>query len=136
MKLEELKQELEDKLVIHYDELELCLRENSLYHGKFINILADHRVESKVLDIRLSKLKRIKWFYYSGRSDEAYEYVLDKSDIKLVMDTDEDILRVRSQMEINDIKIKMLEDACKAFVGRGFNLKSAVEMRKIELGLI
>ncbi|URC15153.1 recombination protein [Paraglaciecola Antarctic GD virus 1] len=136
MTLEEIKALIIEKLTVDRDNLEMELLDNCLRHGRFINLLADHRIESKVLANRLLISRRKKWMYYSGRSDEPYEFVLDKTEIKMMLETDSDCLRIQSQADVNDVKIKQLEDACKSFINRGFNLKSAVEMRKIELGLM
>ena len=136
MKQDEIKLLIEKELYVDRDNLEHELLDNCLRHGRFINLLADHRIESKVLVNRYAMKKRKQWMFYSGRADDAYEYVLDKTEIKMVLDTDESLLRIQSMIDMNDIKIKQLEDACKSFINRGFNLKSAVEMRKIELGLM
>jgi hypothetical protein len=136
MKLDEIKLLIEEKLYIDPEKIEHELLDNCLRHGRFINMLADHRIESKILVNKLAIAKRKSWMFYSGRSDEPYEFVLDKTEIKMMLDTDMNLIRIQSQIDMNDIKVKQIEDACKSFINRGFNLKSAVEMRKIELGLM
>jgi len=112
-------------------------------HGKYLNILSNHKVALKRLEIEYAKLKRIKWEYYSGKMDETtlkkygwnqFPYVL-KSDISTYMESDDDLTKITETKIIYEEIIDVCTAILKELNSRTYQLKAFIDYEKFIQGV-
>lgn len=109
-------------------------------HSRWYRIFTDELRAFRGLDSEFKIMKRDKFLYYTGKaSDEVYrENPLDhrvlKGDLEIFMDADPDLSRISTQLELQKIKIKAIEEFLKQISQRSFNIKNAIEFMKFKNG--
>ena len=66
-KLDDLMSEWEKDSQIDRTEPGKALIDIPKLHSKYLNILSRHKLLSKESEFKYSKMKRIKWEYYTGK---------------------------------------------------------------------
>ena len=114
-----------------------------ILHSKYLNILSKHRLLLKDTEIKILKLKKIKWEYYTGKMDEKtlkeyewkqFPYVL-KSDISTYLDSDEDLCKLKLNKALLEEIIEVCTSIMKELNSRTFQLKAAIDYEKFIQGV-
>lgn len=107
-------------------------------HSKYLTILSTHRRALQESDRRMTKLKRLKYEYYSGRLDQdtlkkygwqPFPYTL-KSDLATYMDSDSDILNGKQVLNIHSEIVDLCERILKELNSRTFQLRDIVSWER------
>ena len=107
-------------------------------HSKYLNILTTHRMRLRSLNIEMSKLRKKKWAYYSGKMSEEelktngwepFPFVL-KTDIITYLDGDNDITNMQSRKAINEEVVEICISIMKELQSRTWQLRSYIDYEK------
>ncbi len=104
------------------------------FHSKYLAILSAHRRAFKESNRTFSKLKRIKYEYYTGRLDQdtlkkynwnPFPYTL-KADITIYMDSDPDVLNAKRVIDLHEEIVNVCESIIKELNSRTYQLKDII----------
>lgn len=142
-KLDEILQEWKNDSRIDSSEPGRELLNIPILHGKYLNYLSSHKLRLKDVEIKLSKTKKLKWEYYTGKmSDETlkelnlkpFPYVL-KSDLTLYLDSDDDICKLKATKAV----LEEIVDTCTLIIkelnSRTYQLKAYIDYEKFIQGV-
>ena len=142
-KLDDLMSEWEKDSQIDRTEPGKALLDIPKLHSKYLNILSRHKLLSKESEFKYSKMKRIKWEYYTGKMGEddlnkygwePFQFVL-KSDISTYMDSDEDLNKLIASKMLHDEIVSCCEAILKELHSRTFQLRSFIEWERFIQGV-
>lgn len=111
-------------------------------HSKYLDILSRHRLLSKDAELNLSKMKRLKWEYYTGKLDEKtlkeknwepFPFTL-KSEIAMYLESDEDISRFIAKKAMHDEIVDLCQSILKELNSRTYQLKTFVDWERFIQG--
>lgn len=111
-------------------------------HSKYLDILSRHRLLSKDAELNLSKMKRLKWEFYTGKLDEKtlkekgwepFPFTL-KSEIAMYLESDEDIARYVAKKAMHDEIVELCQSILKELNSRTYQLKTFVDWEKFIQG--
>jgi hypothetical protein len=144
MKLEEIQSLWEKDSVIDRSELgEESLKIPQL-HSKYYKIYSDERMSLRKLDYQYINLKIQKYSYYYGsmseeelkeRGWEPNPLKILKSDIPMYIESDSDIIAIQAKIDMQKEKVEFVESVIKTFSTRGYQIKSAIDWAKFQVGL-
>ena len=107
------------------------------YYNLYNTILLMRKRDEAVYTISL--LDRRK--YYTGKAtadiyaQEPFPYkVRDKDDLKLYLDSDEKLSKVKLKIEYYDTMLKYLEEILRQISNRTYQIKNAIEWRRFSSG--
>jgi hypothetical protein len=112
-------------------------------HSKYLNILSHYRLLIKEADFKLSKMRRLKWEYYTGKLDQEtldkynwqpFPYVL-KSEVTTYLESDEDINKIIAQRSVYQEIVECCESIMKELHSRTFQLRSFIDYEKFIQGV-
>jgi hypothetical protein len=141
--LENLMAEWAKDSVIDRTEPGKALIDIPKLHSKYLNILSRHKLLVKEAEFKYSKMKRVKWEYYTGKmSDEdlknygwePFQLVL-KSDINTYMDADDDINKFIAAKLLHEEVVDCCEAILKELHSRTFQLRSFIEWERFIQGV-
>jgi hypothetical protein len=144
MNLETLKEELKKDSLIDSTELAKEALRTPAIHGKYLSIHADLRIEYQKLQNAFAIMKLRKWKIYSGKAskeeleqwqEDPFELDVLKTALDKFMDADPTLLKIKTDLNILEIKIKMVEDFLKVLSNRNYAIKSAIDWNKLVNGI-
>lgn len=112
-------------------------------HSKYLNILSHYRLLIKEADFKLSKMRRLKWEYYTGKLDQEtldkynwqpFPYVL-KSEVTTYLESDEEINKIIAQRSVYQEIVECCESIMKELHSRTFQLRSFIDYEKFIQGV-
>jgi hypothetical protein len=112
-------------------------------HSKYLNILSRHRLLAKEADFKYSRMKKIKWEYYTGKLDdeqlqkhgwEPFPFVL-KSEITTYFESDEDLNRLTAQKMLHEEIVEVCSSILKELHSRTFQLKEFITWERFIQGV-
>lgn len=143
MKIEEIYDLWEKDSIIDRTELaEESLKIPQLHH-KYFKLFSHERLLQKKLENELKEMIKIKHEYYQGVLDEEeltnrgwepQQLKILRADLPLYMDADSDIQAIKTKIQIQQEKIDLIESIIKNLQNRGFQIKSAIEWIKFQMG--
>ena len=143
MKIEEIYNLWEKDAIIDRTELaEESLKIPQLHH-KYFKIFSHERLIQRTLENDLKEMLKIKHEYYQGilSEEELKEKEWDpvrlkilRADLPLYIDSDKDIQAIKTKIQFQQEKIDFLESVIKNLQNRGFQIKSAIEWIKFQMG--
>lgn len=113
----------------------------SYLHGKWCGFFIDESRLYRKLINEQKKLRLHKLEYYTGKCEDAvYEAnPLDKrilkTDAGLYIDTDTEVCSLDEKVELQRLKVSMIEGFMKMLSNRGFHIKSAIDFIKFKNGI-
>mgnify|MGYP003578716163 CR=1 FL=1 len=138
---EEVAQYVDAILAINPDDLDGAALQNTKIFGWLNRVYIQKSRRLSELMTALDKLEFKRKRYYGGKETaETYkkepltEAIL-KSDIESYMSVDPLIIEMRALVKEEDRIVKFLEDAKGQLRGRGFDIKNAIDYRKMQLGM-
>lgn len=139
MKLEDIRVEWKADSKIE-DELKLdneSLRTASL-HQKYMDMLSQESYTLKKLYGEKTRIYKEKWLYYSGKaSPEVYkekgvfQHKVLKNDLEMFIESDDEYLEKKLQIDYQEEKVKFLESVIKQISQRDWQIRNAIEWRKL-----
>jgi len=112
-------------------------------HSKYVNILSNHRLLSKESEYKLTRMKRLRWEYYTGKLDDeelgkrgwtVFPYIL-KSEINMYLDGDEYIDSYRKRKVLHDEIVDVCNMILKELHSRTFQIKGHIDWEKFINGV-
>ena len=109
-KLEELMNEWAKDSQIDRTEPGKALIDIPQLHSKYLNILSRHKLLCKEADFKYSRMKKIKWEYYTGKMSqedldkygwEPFRFTL-KSDITTYLESDGHLIKLLQDKMMHD----------------------------------
>jgi len=112
-------------------------------HSKYLNILSRHRLLAKEADFKYSRMKKVKWEYYTGKLDddqlqqhgwEPFPFVL-KSEITTYFESDEDLNRLTAQKMLHEEIVEVCQSILKELNSRTFQLRDFIAWERFIQGV-
>jgi hypothetical protein len=144
MTLEALKQEIKKDSLIDSTELSKEALKTPAIHGKYLSIHADLKTELHKLKTALAVMELRKWKIYNGKAskeeleewnEEPFELKIMKTDVDRFLEADSTLLKIKNDIAMSEIKVKMVEDFLKVLSNRNFAIKSAIDWNKLVNGI-
>lgn len=134
MKLEDIQQELENDLKIDHTKLQYEASNVPALYGKWSKYHSSIRKE--ILRIENTKKTAIKTAldYYTGRADDICMDQYEKSELKVVIAANDDVLRVETTLQYWGILLEFCSKAIDAVKAKGFAIKHIIDIRAFEAG--
>ncbi len=143
MKLEDIQAAWKEDSNIDRTELgEESLKIPQL-HSKYFNMFSVERMTLKKVEADYKKLLRLKHEYYTGvisqedlqeQGWEPFALKILRGDLNLYLESDEHLQTSQMRIEMQKEKVDFLESAIKSLSTRGFQIKSAIEWNKFQMG--
>lgn len=143
MKLEDIQNLWKDDAVIDkYNLVEESL-DTAKLHAKYWEILMQ---EKKVYTEQLERFKNLelaKFWYYQGKMDKEemdirkwkpFNISILKSDLKMVIDGDDDIIQYKINLATHLDKVKFVEDIIKTIHQRVYAIRGSIDYQKFQAG--
>jgi len=112
-------------------------------HSKYLNLLSRHKLLQKEAEMKYSKMKRIKWEYYTGKMDrddlakygwQPFQYTL-KSDLNIYFESDEDLNKIEAQKILNEQAVDACQMILKELNSRTFQLRDFIAWERFIQGV-
>ena len=141
--LEDIQDEWEKNSKIDYSNLGTESIRIPVIHDKYLKIFIDERIRLKGMEFELSKLVRSKTNYYKGEMDEdeleekgwkQFQGRLLKNEISNYIETDDDYIKIKQNIVVQQEKINYLDSIIKQLNNRGFQIKNALDWLKFSRG--
>lgn len=113
-------------------------------HGKYINIYHDESLVLRKLEADYKTLRKQKWEYYNGKLSqeelnalgwEPFGHRILRQDMDIYMDSDADMVRIVSKIEMQRAKVDYLDSVIKGINNRQWVIRNAIEWRKFMSGV-
>jgi hypothetical protein len=119
------------------------LRKIGSLHSKYLTILSAHRRAFKEGDRKYTKLRKIKYEYYTGRLDQdslkkygwqPFPFTL-KADLVTYVDSDPDILNAKAVLGVHEEIVEVTQMIIKELGSRTFQLKDIIQWERFISGV-
>lgn len=139
--IEELESEAEDDLKLRSDRTGEDSANTPFLFNKY------HRqyriVSSEYIQAgnSLLRLRRERWFYYTGKADpEVYkdnplDHKIMKSDLKMFIDSDDEVIKLTYIVELLDMKKKYIKDKLEEINRRSFHIGNIIKTQYFKHGI-
>lgn len=143
MKLEEILSEWQSDSKIDPSNLGNEAIKIPSLHNKYYKIYVNERLFLRKYQEEAKQLKLAKYeFYTMGPTEESMEkgWVLPprgkllKQDVQPYIDADSDIVKMNLKIGMQQEKIELLDSIIKSLTNRGFQIKTAVDWAKFQVG--
>ena len=135
----------QEDVKIDVSELE---RENlkvPLLHGKYLKFYSNERLKLKALKQKKAQLTNTLFDYYRGDLNnpedlklinrEKYNFTKDSKGIERCVEGDSEMININIKFAYQSELVDVLEEIVKSLNNRGFVIKNAIEVYKINNGL-
>ncbi len=112
-------------------------------HSKYLNILTRHKLLQKESEFKYSRMKKIKWEYYTGKMDQddlskygwdPFPYTL-KSDLNIYFESDEDLNKLEAQKILHEQIVEIFQSILKELNSRTFQLRDFIAWERFIQGV-
>lgn len=143
MTLEALHQEWQTDKELDFSYPEKAIAQVPLLHGKWWQYYTHERQRYVVLKQEHDALKRAKFDWYLGRMDEDERKArqwepqpvrIVRQEVDTYLNTDTDLLPFAGKLEVQELKLKFIEDVIKHINGRGYLIRSYIDYLKFSQG--
>ena len=117
-------------------------------HSKYLELFSLAKLQLKRNEIELDKVRKEKWLYYNGKmskeqiDERSWKYdPFDgmtkplKSDMEMYYCTDEDMVRIRAQIDYQKTIIDTLEEIMGNIRWRHTHVKNILDFKKFTSGM-
>ena len=142
MDLEQLQDLAEKKLKINDTELDLESLKTPQLHNEFLKHLTKFKLLLSKAQIEYYTQRKEKWEYYTGKApqqvyaEKPFNLKILKTDIDKYMDADPELVKLKQKVEYIQTVIDFLDRTIKQISNRGFQIKNAIDWRKVNSGAI
>jgi hypothetical protein len=144
MNIDKIKEMVEADLKIDGTELGDESTRIPQLHGKYINIYHDESLVLRKLEADYKTLRKQKWEYYNGKLSqeeltalgwEPFGHRILRQDMDIYMESDADMIRIVSKIEMQRAKVDYLDSVIKGINNRQWVIRNAIEWRKFMSGV-
>lgn len=144
MKLNDIIKQWEEDSIINAENITSQSLTTLQLHSKYIKIYMNEVSYLKKYKSDHKKIYRVKWAYYLGYMDkeelelhgwEPFQFKILKQDISIYLDGDEELSDVLLKYELQEEKVKILDQIIKAINSRNFTIKNHIDSKKFENGI-
>lgn len=146
MKFDELKQLIEENSK-PIDPADVAVESSKIpyIHGRFVNILADLRIEEAKISFQMKKLIYRKWMWMTGKASdeqlkswkfEPFQLKILKQDFDLMLEGDDEFAELSLREKENKTMIEMTLEMIKNLNNRNFVIKSMIDFMKMTNGVV
>jgi hypothetical protein len=127
----ELQEEVKRDVVFDESNVSNTIVKVPQLHTKYMNLLHQMQLQVIITENKYNKIYRKKYMYY--RDD--FEILLKgKDEIKLMVDSDEELVAVRSILQYEKTICEYLEGVVKQISGFSFLIRDFIEYEKFQAG--
>ena len=111
-------------------------------HARFINLKAQENSQMQALKLQFDEVYRDTWVFYSGKAEPKvykennFDLRLLKGDIDKFINADPELMKIKSKIEMQKIKIEAIDEFIKGLHSRQWNIKNILDYLKYTQGLI
>ena len=148
MNLDEILESWKKDSVIDDTALDEDTVKTSKLHAKYLEIYSLSKLQLKKKEFDLEKIKKDKWLYYTGKMTKedmdkrGWDYDPFqgmtkplKSEMNMYYETDEDLVKVKAQIDYQKSIIDTLEEIMNNIRWRHSHIKNIIEFRKFTSGM-
>lgn len=148
MSLNDILESWKKDSVIDENALDDDTVKTSKLHAKYLEIYSLSKLQLRKKEFDLEKMKKDKWLYYTGKMtkgdmDErgwAYDPFQGmakplKSEMNMYYDTDDDLVKIKAQIDYQKSIIDTLEEIMNNIRWRHSHIKNIIEFRKFTSGM-
>ena len=148
MNLDEILESWKKDSVIDDTALDEDTVKTSKLHAKYLEIYSLSKLQLKKKEFDLEKIKKDKWLYYTGKmtkedmDERGWDYDPFqgmtkplKSEMSMYYETDEDLVKVKAQIDYQKSIIDTLEEIMNNIRWRHSHIKNIIEFRKFTSGM-
>ena len=148
MTLDDILQMWKKDAVIDDILLDEETKKSANLHAKYLEIFSLHKLELKKKEIQMDALKKDKWRYYNGKMTQEemdknnWKYdPFDggtkplKSDMDMYYTTDEDMVKLKAQIDYQKTIIETLEEIMGNIRWRHTHVKNILDFKKFTSGM-
>lgn len=138
--IEEIQKDVLDENVVELDKVSLQIPK---LHSKWKFILVNERQRYNQIESEYHQLYKLKWEYYTGKLSqqeldtlgwEPFHLRILRTDIDIYLKSDSDLIKKKSLLELQTVKIDLIDSFIKEIMQRQWTVKNAVEWRKFMSG--
>lgn len=113
-------------------------------HGKYLNIFHDESLVLRKLEADYKILRKQKWEYYNGKMSqeelkalgwEPFGHRILRQDLDVYMESDQDMIRLISKMDLQKAKVDYLDSLLKGINNRQWVIRNSIEWKKFLSGV-
>lgn len=133
MKFKELHEMASEDLKLDKTQLDKDSLDTPLLYTKYLKQLVGEKVILQELESQLAVKKRERWEFYRGKNDDSqnnHAYFVDKGDVPLFIDADENIIEIQKKLTGQKEKVKYIEGVLRMLQTRTFQIKNAIEWQQ------
>ena len=143
MTLDALHAEWAADQALDFSAPDKILRQIPLLHGKWWQFYTHERQRFLALKQDYDTLKRQKFEWYLGRMDEEERKTLGwhpqpvrivRQEVDAYLNTDTDLLPLAGKVEVQELKLKFVEDCIKHINNRGYLIRSYIDYLRFSQG--
>ena len=133
MNTDELLEQARKDLVYDKTNLQTAIHDIPSIVGRWIGYHVDEKRKLIGMQKRMNDLKKEKWLYYSGKaSPEVYKkkpfgLKLLKADVDRYIDTDDEILSLQSEIDLQTEKLYVIDEVSKEIKSRQWQINSLIK---------
>jgi hypothetical protein len=111
-------------------------------HSKYLNIMSKHKIAGKKAFFDYSRMRKLKWEYYTGKMSEEelkelgwepFRYTL-KSDISTYLEADNDLIRLLEKKVYHEEVVSVCEAILKELNNRTWELREHMQHERFIQG--
>ena len=127
MTFDELKKMVAEDVVLDDTKLDRESMRTPQLHNKYLSLYHDMRLIKRKYETEYRMLRRKKWEYYSGRISEEevrslgwepFQQRVLRQDMEMFLESDPDLIKIRSRIEYQNEKCDYLEGVVKSLSSR------------------
>lgn len=124
MTIDELLTMIDEDLTINHSNLQDKIYKVPNYHSKYLRLYFQYKEKFLKENQKLDKMYRDKYHYYSGTSDNCYEFTLDKKEIQFHILSDDEYSEQNLKVEKLKLIVESLDRTLKRVMYLGNDIKS------------
>ena len=139
--IKQIEEEADKDLVLRIDQTDIDSANTPKLFNKYHREYRLVKSEFIRAGNSLLRLRRQKWFYYSGKaSPEVYDREpLDmkfmKSDIKMIIDSDDEVVKMSYTMQMLEMKKKYIKEKMEEINRRSFLISNIIKTHYFKAGI-
>ena len=140
MTLDELQAKAEKDLTIDDTELDLESLKTQQLHSQYLKTYSTYALMMKKAEGDYSKLHIKKWLFFTGKADpqeykdKNFDLKVLRQDVDKFIDADDEIIKQRQKVEYLKQICGYCESTLKQINNRTFQIKNAIEWKKLTMG--
>ena len=143
MKIDDLHDEWTKDQDLDLSQIDKAIRKVPLLHGKWWKFYTTERQTYAVVRQERDKLRHDKFEWYVGRLSEEDRIArgwppqplrIVRQDVERFLSGDAELIPYESRIEMQEIKLKLIEDVIKSLNNRGYLIKTSVDYLRFSNG--